>query len=331
LNYVEAARVNALASGVAAWPLVSHAQVADRKRRVGALIGYAEGDPETKVRLAAFEQGLQKRGWASRTNVQIDYRFAGGSESLFQRFAKELIALDPDVILTHTTPAAAAVQRESRTVPIVFVNVSDPIGAGLIASLAKPGANLTGMLHVEAGIVGKWLAMLREIAPGLSRAALVANPKTTPYDYFLNAAQHAAPSFGIELVPRPVATAEDIESAIEALARVPNSGIVVPPDSTTVDHRSAIIDLAARHRVPAVYAFNFFVAAGGLMSYGTDQVDLFRHAANYVDRVLRGGKPAGLPVQEPTRFETAVNVNTAKALGLTVPYGLLLAADELID
>jgi len=192
----------ALASGVAAWPLVSHAQVADRKRRVGALIGYAEGDPETKVRLAAFEQGLQKRGWASRTNVQIDYRFAGGSESLFQRFAKELIALDPDVILTHTTPAAAAVQRESRTVPIVFVNVSDPIGAGFIASLAKPGANLTGMLHVEAGIVGKWLAMLREIAPGLSRAALVANPKTTPYDYSLNAAQHAAPSFGIELVPR---------------------------------------------------------------------------------------------------------------------------------
>ena len=239
--------------------------------------------------------------------------------------------MDPDVILTHTTPAAAAVQRESRTVPIVFVNVSDPIGAGFIASLAKPGANLTGMLHVEAGIVGKWLAMLREIAPGLSRAALVANPKTTPYDYFLNAAQHSAPSFGIEVVQSPVTTAGDIERAIEALARVPNSGMVVPPDSTTVDHRNTVIELAARYRVPTVYAFNFFVTAGGLMSYGTDQIDLFRHAANYVDRVLRGDKPADLPVQEPTRFETAVNVKTAKALGLSVPYGLLLAADELIE
>src|SRR5262245_50847933 len=178
----------ALAGGAAVWPLSGNAQQADRKRRVGVLIGYAEGDPETKARLAAFEQGLQKRGWSSRTNVQIDYLFASGSESLFQRFAKELIALEPEVILTHTTPAAAAVQREGRAVPIVFVNVSDPIGAGFIASLAKPGANLTGMLHVEAGIVGKWLAMLKEMVPGLSRAALVDNPKTTAYDVFLNTA-----------------------------------------------------------------------------------------------------------------------------------------------
>jgi putative ABC transport system substrate-binding protein len=321
----------ALASGVAAWPLVGHAQVVDRKRRIGVLIGYAEGDPQTKERLAAFAQGLQKRGWSSASNAQIDYRFAGGSESLFQSFAKELIALEPDVILAHTTPAAAAVQRESRTVPVVFVNVSDPIGAGFISSLANPGGNLTGMLHVEAGIVGKWLAMLKEIAPGLTRVALVANPKTTPFYYFSRAAEMAASSSGLVLVPSPVATSGEIERVIESLGRVPNSGMVLPPDSTTVDHRNRIIDLAARHRVPAAYSFTFFVTDGGLMSYGTDQVDLFRHAANYVDRILRGDKPADLPVQAPTRFETAVNVKTARTLGLAVPYGLLLAADELID
>ena len=179
----------ALASGVAAWPLVSHAQMADRKRRVGVLIGYAESDPETKARLTAFEQGLQKRGWSNRSNVQIEYRFVGSSEDRYQPFAKELVGLEPDVILTHTTPATAAVQRESRAVPIVFVNVSDPIGAGFIGDLAKPGGNLTGMLHLEAGIVGKWLAMLKEMVPNLARAALVANPKTTPYDYFLRAAE----------------------------------------------------------------------------------------------------------------------------------------------
>jgi putative tryptophan/tyrosine transport system substrate-binding protein len=187
------------------------------------------------------------------------------------------------------------------------------------------------MLHVEAGIVGKWLAMLKEIAPGVTRAALLANPKTTAFDYFLRAAEMVAPASGLELVPSPVATSGDIERVIETLGRIPNSGIILPPDSTTVDHRNRIIDLTARYRVPAAYSFTFFVTAGGLMSYGTDQVDLFRHAANYVDRILHGDKPADLPVQEPTRFETAVNVKTAKALGLTVPYGLLLAADELID
>jgi putative tryptophan/tyrosine transport system substrate-binding protein len=244
---------------------------------------------------------------------------------------KNSLLWKPDVILAHTTPAAAAVQRKSSRVPIVFVNVSDPIGAGFIASLAKPGGNPTGMLHVEAGIVGKWLAMFKEIAPGVTRAALLANPKTTAFDYFLRAAEMVAPASGLELVPSPVATSGDIERVIETLGRIPNSGIILPPDSTTVDHRNRIIDLTAVHRVPAAYSFTFFVTAGGLMSYGTDQVDLFRHAANCVDRILHGDKPADLPVQEPTRFETAVNVKTAKALGLTVPYGLLLAADELID
>lgn len=187
------------------------------------------------------------------------------------------------------------------------------------------------MLHVEAGIVGKWLAMLKEIAPGVTRAALLANPKTTAFDYFLRAAEMVAPASRLELVPSPVATSGDIERVIETLGRIPNSGIILTPDSTTVDHRNRIIDLTAHYRVPAAYSFTFFVTAGGLMSYGTDQVDLFRHAANYVDRILHGDKLADLPVQEPTRFETAVNVKTAKALGLTVPYGLLLAADELID
>jgi putative ABC transport system substrate-binding protein len=235
------------------------------------------------------------------------------------------------VIFAHSTPIVAALQRESRTIPIVFVSVSDPIGSGFVASLARPGGNFTGLLQYEEGISGKWLAMLKEIAPRLARAALLANPKTTAYDYFLRAAEAAAPSLAIELVPKPVETAGDIERAIESVARAPNGGLLLPPDTTTVLHRDLIIALAARHRLPAVYPFRVFVAAGGLMSYGTEQVDMFRQAASYVDRILRGAKPADLPVQAPTKFETAVNLKTAKALGLTVPPGLLVAADEVIE
>jgi putative tryptophan/tyrosine transport system substrate-binding protein len=214
----------------------------------------------------------------------------------------------------------------------VFLNVSNPIGAGFIASLARPGGNLTGVLHYEAGIVGKWLAMIKEVDPRLARVALVANPKTSDFDYFVRAAESAAPSLAIELVPVPVENAAaDIERALESLARVPNKGLLLPPDGTTIAHRDLIIALAARHRLPAVYSLRLFVAAGGLMSYGTDQVDMFRLAANYVDRILRGDKPADLPVQAPTKYETTVNLKTAMALGLTVPPGLLVAADEVIE
>jgi putative ABC transport system substrate-binding protein len=313
------------------WPLAARAQRGERTRRIGVLMGFAEDDPETKARLARFRQGLERLGWSEGRNVRIDYRFAAASADQFQPLAKQLVALQPDVILAHTTPVAAALQRESRVIPIVFVNVSDPIGAGFIASLARPGGNLTGLLHYEAGIIGKWLAMLKEIAPRLERAALMANPKTTPYDYFLRAAVATAPSLAIELVPSPVETAADIERTIGSIARVPNSGLLLVPDVTTTSHRDLIIALAARHRLPAVYATRLFVAAGGLMSYGIDQNHMFGQAAYYVDRILRGDNPAELPVQTPTKYETVLNLKTARALGVEPPPSLLVRADQVIE
>jgi putative ABC transport system substrate-binding protein len=320
-----------LVGGAAAWPLAARAQQ-DRMRRIGVLMGFAEDDPEVKARLAAFRQGLEKRGWSEGRNVRIDTRFAPAG-ALAQAVAKELVALQPDVILAHSTPVTAALQRESRTIPIVFAVVADPIGSGFIASLPRPGGNITGVMQYEASVTGKWLAMLKEIAPSLVRAAFVANPQTaTYYDYYLREGKALGPSLGIDVVLSPVKNdAADVERAIESFARAPNGGLVVPPDITAVVHRDLIIALAARHRMPAVYFLRLFVAAGGLMSYGVDFVDLFRQAASYVDRILRGDKPADLPVQAATKFETTVNLKTAKALGLTVPPGLLVAADEVIE
>jgi putative ABC transport system substrate-binding protein len=322
--------ITLLGGAAVAWPVAARAQ-SGLVRRIGVLMGLAEDDPQTKARLAGFRQGLERRGWLEGRNIRIDYRFAASSPDQYQPLAKELIALQPDVILAHSTPIAAALQRESRAIPIVFVSVSDPIGSGLISNLARPGGNLTGALFYEESITGKWLAMLKEMAPRLARAALIANPKTTAYDYFLRLSKAIAPSLAIELVPSPVETAADIERTIVAFARVPDGGMVLPPDSTTSIHRDLIIELAARHRLPTVYSASFFVEAGGLMSYGTDQVDMFRLAAFYVDRILRGDKPAELPVQAPTKYETAVNLKTAKELGLTVPPGLLVAADQVIE
>jgi len=237
----------------------------------------------------------------------------------------------PDVVLAHTTVAAVALQRETVTMPIIFVNVSDPVGSGFVATLARPGGNLTGILHYEPGIVGKWLALLKEIAPRTAHVAVVANPKTTPFDYFLRAAEAAAPSLAITLTSNTVETAADIERAIGSFANATDRGLLFPPDSTAVLHRDLIIALAARHRLPAVYPFDFFVPAGGLISYATDQVEMFRQTANYVDRILRGAQPADLPVQVPTKYATAINLKTAAALGLTVPNTLLVAADEVIE
>ena len=274
--------ITLLSGATVAWPLAARAQQADRVRRIGVLMGYTEDDPETKARLAAFRQRLEKRGWSEGRNVHIETRFAGSNSSKYEPLAKELVATKPDVILAHTTRVAAALQRESRVIPIVFVNVSDPIGSGFVASLARPGENFTGVPQYEASVVGKWLAMLKEIAPRLERVALVANPNTTPYDYFLRAAEAAAPALSIKMVSSPVATAANIEQAIESFARTPNGGLLLPPDGTTILHRDLLIALAARHKLPAVYAFDFFVPAGGLMSYGTDQDDVFRLATSYV-------------------------------------------------
>jgi ABC-type uncharacterized transport system substrate-binding protein len=321
--------ISLLGSAVAAWPLAVRAQQPERVRRIGVLVGLAENDPEMRERIAGFRQGLEKFGWAEGSNLRIDYRFApAGAQA--RLLARELIALQPDVILTQSTPATAAMQQETRTIPIVF-SVADPIGSGFVASLSRPGGNLTGLLQYEEGITGKWLAMLKEIAPNLTRAALVANPRTAAFDYFLQSAKAVAPSLAIDIVPTPVDNAADIELALKTFAREPNGGLVLPPDTSTVVHRDLIIALAAQHRLPAVYATRVFVAAGGLMYYGTDFADLSRQAASYVDRILRGAKPADLPVQTPTKFETVVNRKTAKALGLTVPPGLLIAADEVIE
>jgi putative tryptophan/tyrosine transport system substrate-binding protein len=318
-----------LLGGAAAWPLVARAQQPDGMRRIGVLVAYAEGDPEMEARLAAFRQGLERLGWSEGRNIHIDTRFAPAGAGQEQLRAQELVALKPDVIFAHTPQVAAAFQRESRAIPIVFVGVADPVGAGFIASLARPGGNLTGLLGIEPSIAGKWLTMLREIA-AVTRVALVANPKNI-FDYFLQAAEPLARSLSIELVPSPVKDAAEIERAIESFARKPNGGLVLPPDATTSVHRDLIIALAARHHLPAVYSIRLFVKAGGLMSYGIDFTNQFREAASYVDRILRGEKAADMPVQAPTKYETVINLKTAKALGLTVPPALLVAADEVIE
>jgi putative tryptophan/tyrosine transport system substrate-binding protein len=315
----------------AAWPLAVRAQQGERTRVVGVLEGYSAEDREAQARHAAFSQGLKRLGWAETRNIRIERRYARGSLQEAQALARELVSLQPDVMFATSTVLAGALQRESRAIPIVFVGVSDPIGSGFIASLARPGGNMTGLLNFEASITGKWLAMLKEIAPQLTRAAFMANPKTTPYDYFLRGAEAAAPTLGLELVPSRVADAADIERDIASFAQVPGGGLVLPPDVTTTWHRDLVIVLAVRHRLPAVYSFRYHVAAGGLMSYGPALVDLFRQSASYVDRILRGANPAELPVQTPIKYETALNLKTAKALGLEVPPTLLARADEVIE
>ena len=320
--------ITLLGGAAAAWPFVGRAQQPERMRRIGVLMGFAENDPETNKRLTAFRQGLEKRGWYEGRNLHLDYRLTANRAEQFQARAKELLALQPDVILAHTTAITAAL-RESRTIPIVFINVSDPIGSGFIGSLSRPGGNITGLLHIEESIVGKWLAMLKQIAPRLARAALLANSKTVPYDYFMRSGQAAASSLAVELVPSHVENAADIERVINSIASVPDSGLVLPPDATTVVHRDLIIALAAKYRLPAVYPIDTFVTAGGLISYGADQNV---SACGILCRPhFAWRQPADLPVQAPTKFETAINLKTAKALGLTVPANLLVAADEVIE
>jgi putative ABC transport system substrate-binding protein len=319
-----------LLGGAVAWPLAAGAQ---QTRRIGVMIALPEDDPELKKWLAAFRQGLEKLGWSEGRNVQIDYRFAPAGARASER-AKELLALQPDLVLAFSTPVTAAFQRDTPTVPIVFIGIADAVGQGFVASLAQPGGNLTGLTMYEASVTGKWLGMLKEIEPQLARAGFVVNPKTAPYyDFYLRGAKVVAPSLAVEPVLTPIENdAVDIARAIATFAHAgQKGGLVVPGDSTTNAHRDLIISLAARHRLPAVYTNQFFVTAGGLMSYGVDWVSEFGQAAFYVDRILRGAKPGELPVQAATKFVTALNVKTAKALGLAVPPGLLVAADEVIE
>ena len=325
--------ITLLGGATAAWPLAARAQQSDQPRRIGVLTALAEDDPENQARLAGFRYGLERRGWSEGRNLRIDYRFApAASPDQAQPFAKELVALRPDVIFAQTTPVVTALQHETRAIPIVFAGVADPVGSGFIASLPHPGSNITGVMLYEPSVTGKWLSMLKEIAPQLARVAFVVNPTTaTFYNYYLRAAEPLSRSLGIELVPTLVVNTAEIEHAIEVFASVPNGGLVLPPDPTAIAHRDLIVALAARHHLPAVYSIRPFVTAGGLMSYGVDFTDMFRQAASYVDRILRSDNPADLPVQAATKFETIVNLKTAKALGLTVPPGLLVAADEVIE
>jgi putative ABC transport system substrate-binding protein len=321
----------ALLGGMATWPLAALAQQ-QRVRRIAVLMTSAADDPETKARIAVFHQALEQSGWSLERDVHVDFRFAPAASEQYLPLAQELLALQPDVVVAGTTPVAVIMQRQTHTIPIVFVPSSDPVGVGLVASLARPGGNVTGVLLYEEGIAGKWLAMLKEIAPGLMRAALITNPKTNIFDYFVRTAKAAAPALAIDIVPLPIENTDaDIEGAVASFASMPSGALVVPPDPTTLARRDFFVGLAARYRLPAVYGYRRMVDAGGLMSYGVDLIDLWRLSATYVDRILRGANPADLPVQAPTKYETVVNLKTAKALGLDVPSSLLVRADEVIE
>jgi putative ABC transport system substrate-binding protein len=324
--------ITLLGGAAAAWPLAAHAQQPDRMRRIGVLMSLAESDPEAQARVTAFLQGLQTLGWAEGRNVRIDIRWAASDASLMQQFARELVELQPDLILSHNTPTTASLLRQTRTIPIVFVVVSDPVGSGFVASFPRPSGNVTGLTNIEPTMAGKWLELLKEIAPIVARVALLFNPATAPYaEYYLGPFKAAAASLALEMIAAPVRDTSELESAIAAQARAPNGGLVVMTDSFLVAHREEITSLAARHRLPAVYPFRFFVELGGLLSYGNDLFDSFRRAATYADRILKGATPNELPVQAPVKFELVINLKTAKALGLEIPATLLARADEVIE
>ena len=325
--------IQAIGCAAAAWPLTARGQQPDRARRIGVLMGYAESHREGQLWLAAFREGLQKLGWAEGRTIHIEYRWAAPDDAESrQRFTKELVALQPDLILSSTTPTTAALLRETRTIPIIFANVVDPVGSGFIASLARPGGNVTGFTTLEGSMAGKWLELLKEIAPRVNRAAFLFNPATATYfEYFLNPFKAAAASLGVEAVEAPVRDTFELESVVAAQARAPNTGLIVMPDAFTVDHSEQITLLAARYHLPAIYPWRFFAELGGLLSYGNDRLDNFRGAATYADRILKGDKPSELPVQAPVKFELVINLKTAKALGLDVPFLLQQRADEVIE
>jgi putative ABC transport system substrate-binding protein len=303
-------------------------------RRLGVLFGLPEGDPQAVANAAAFTKALQELGWIEGQNARIDYRWAGTNPDQMRAFAKELVGLQPDVILGHTTLAVAALQRETKTIPIVFVVVSDPVGSGFVASLPRPGGNITGFINLEASLSGKWIEILKEIMPELKHAVLMFNPGTASYfRYFLQPFEAAALSLAIEPIAAPVHTAADIERILASLQDKPNTGLVVMPDTYLAMRQNLhmIISLAAGYRVPAIYPFRYMITAGGLISYGIDQVDLFRRAPTYIDRILKGANPADLPVQLPIKFEMIVNLKTAKTLGIYIPATLLGRADEVIE
>ena len=319
-----------LLGGAAAWPLAARAQ-AKKVRRIGVLMGLVAGDPEAQSRLVAFENGLRELGWVNGRNLSIEYRWAGDGNVL-RDHAAELLAIAPVLILTNSTPVTVALRERSEAVPIVFTQVVDPVGQGLVPNLAHPGGNVTGFTSFEFSIGTKWLEALKQTAVRVTRVALVFNPQSAPYaDLFLRPVEAAAPSFSVAPIAAAVRDPADVDRVFDALAREPNGGLIVFPDISMTNYREAIISLAARHRLPAIYPFRFFADSGGLMSYGTDVAEVFRRAATYVDRVLKGTTPGELPIQTPTKYELIINLKTAKALGIDVPPSLLARADEVIE
>jgi putative ABC transport system substrate-binding protein len=320
-----------LVGGAAAWPLAVRAQQDTRMRRIGVLMPGDENDPVRKDRLSAFMQALAELGWTDGRNARIDLRWYGDNANQIRALAQELVGLQPDIIVTSGTATTVALQQETRTIPIVFGTVGDPVDNGLVAALNRPTGNITGFASLEASLGGKWLELLSEIVPGLKRAAIMFNPDTAPVSTYMPSFETAARSLKIRLIIAPVHSDVEIETALVALGREPGGGVVVMPGALMTAHRASIILAAARNNVPAVYALSQAVRDGGLLSYGVDEVDIFRRAATYVDRILRGAKPGDLPVQLPTKFEMVLNLKTAKALGLVVPPSILLRADEQIE
>jgi len=320
-----------LLGGATTWPLAARAQQRKQMRRVGALMPWTASDPQVQARYAAFLQGLQQLGRTVGNNVQIDYRWSAGNEDDTGKYAAELVALAPDVIFASGSAAVGPLRRATRTVPIVFAATPDPVGAGFVESLARPGGNITGFTPYEYGIGAKWLEVLKEIAPSVARVAVIRDPTITAGIGLWGAIQSVSPSFGVELRPVDVGDVGEIERALAAFAGSPNGGLILTGSALAIVHRDLIIALAARYQLPAVYYERYFAAAGGLISYGYDTVEAYRLAAGYVDRILRGEKPADLPVQAPTKYELVINLKTAKALGLTVPDSLLARADEVIE
>jgi putative ABC transport system substrate-binding protein len=326
--------ITLLGGAAVAWPLAARAQQPERMRSIGVLMGYAESDREGQTFLSAFREELSKTfGWAEGRNIRIDTRWAAPNDTeLRLQFAKELVALHPDLVVSHGTPSTVALLQQTRTLPIIFVNVSDPIGSGFVTSFAKPGGNATGFVTMEPTMAGKWVELLKEIAPRVTRCALLFNPTTAPYaEYFMDPFKAAAASFAVEATAARVRDPAELEPMIAEQAREPNGGLIVMPDTFLSTHRAKITALAAQYRLPAIYPFRFYAANGGLLSYGGDNVDIFRRATVYVDHILRGAKPTELPVQAPVKFELVINHKTATSLGLTIPSSLFVAATEVIE
>ena len=323
--------ITLLGGAAAAWPIAARAQQPEQMRRIGVLTNLVADDPEAQARVGAFLQGLQELGWAVGRNMRIEYRWGAGDADRTRGYAAELVALAPDVILTSGASALAPLLQATRSVPVVFAQVPDPVGAGFVNSLARPGGNTTGFITYEYGLSGKWLELLTQIAPSVTRAAVIRDPAVSAGTGQWGAIQAVAPSVRVLVSPVNVRDAGEIERDVAAFAHGSNSGLIVTASALAIRHRNLIVTLAARHRLPAVYYQRGFVTGGGLISYGPDFIDQYRRAAGYVDRILKGEKPADLPVQAPTKYELVINLKTAKALGLTVPQALLASADEVIE